>query len=93
MYTTSDSSASYEYYTLSERILINENSTNEEFCLSFYYYFTNDMRRPRITVRLGAINDSSIYQYPVTVTPQRENKWHYSETTFRASSNEYQVRQ
>jgi hypothetical protein len=73
--------------------MIITNSTDEEQCLSFYYYFSNSMREPNITFRGHPISTIQNSWNIVTVYPNDENKWYYSQTTFKSEADQYQVRQ
>ncbi|CAF3416208.1 unnamed protein product, partial [Rotaria sp. Silwood2] len=68
------------------------NSTDEDQCLSFYYYFTNSFREPSITFRMSATLNTSNSRTIVTVKPNDTNRWYYSQTTFRVTPDEYSVR-
>ncbi|CAF2940747.1 unnamed protein product [Rotaria sp. Silwood2] len=85
--TTSDPNGFAEIYKSVTTITIN--STDEDQCLSFYYYFTNSFREPSISFRMSATLNTSNSQNIVIVKPSNANKWYYNQTTFRVTPDEY----
>ncbi|CAF1283503.1 unnamed protein product, partial [Rotaria sordida] len=68
------------------------NSTVDEQCLTFYYYFTDASRNPKIDVLFGSPFGSSLDDtIIVTVIPQTDNKWYKSETSFSINFTNYTV--
>ena len=72
--------------------IIITNSTDEEHCLSFYYYFTNIFRNSSISFRIHPTSNITNSKILVTVKPNVENKWYYNQTSFIPNTNEYNVR-
>ncbi|CAF1472202.1 unnamed protein product, partial [Rotaria sordida] len=69
------------------------NSTVDEQCLTFYYYFTDASRNPKIDVLFGSPFGSSLDDtIIVTVIPQTDNKWYKSETSFFINFTNYALK-
>ncbi|CAF3977505.1 unnamed protein product [Rotaria sp. Silwood2] len=69
------------------------NSTVGEQCLTFYYYFTDESRNPKIDILSGLSFGSSLDDIRiVTVTPQTENKWYKRQISFFTNSSNYALK-
>ncbi|CAM4840699.1 unnamed protein product, partial [Rotaria magnacalcarata] len=87
--TTADPASSIDAYRSVQTIIIN--SADEENCLSFYYYFTNSLREPNITIIMSGQSNISNVRNIVTVKANDENRWYYSQTTFILPADAYRL--
>jgi hypothetical protein len=67
-------------------------SSNEQHCLGFYYYFKDPFCQSNITFLMHSNSNGTRSKTIVTVNPNSENKWSYSETTFTPITEQYNVR-
>ncbi|CAF3384783.1 unnamed protein product [Rotaria socialis] len=87
--TTADPLGFLDIYRSVQTIIVN--STDEELCLSFYYYFTNSLREPNITIVMSGQLNTSNSETIVNVTASGEDRWYYSQTTFIVLPDTYRL--
>ncbi|UJR21668.1 hypothetical protein I4U23_024745 [Adineta vaga] len=85
--TTSDSKGFVGIYKSNSTIL--RTSIDEQHCLRFYYYFTNNFQSSSISFRMHTDANITSSQHIVIVLPNDEQKWYFSQTTFTPVADEY----